>query len=101
MQNEFKVTRLQLQTINTHIGYLMETMSLEKTVPQLVERRILSHRQAEELWQETSHQQKVISVIDAFKNIPTSLGKLPTFCAALVSAGQPNIAEKLLNSENS
>ena len=98
MQNEFKVTRLQLQTINAHIGYLMETMSLEKTVPQLVERRILSHRQAEGLWQESTHQQRLVFVIEAFKKIPT-LGRLQTFCAALVSAGQPNIAEKLLNSE--
>ena len=100
MQNVFKMIRLQLQAIHAHIGYLMEEMSVDEVVPHLVQMKLLSETQAAAVWEMSSQQDKVAAVVDAvFEVKKRDVGILPTFCAALVSAEQAHIAERLLNSE--
>ena len=100
MQNEFKVVRLQLQAIEAHISYLMEEMSVDEVVPHLVQMRLLSEAQAADLWEMSSRQDKVSAVINAVNEYENdAVGRLPTLCAALVSAEQAHIVERLLNSE--
>ena len=100
MQNVFKVIRLQLQAIHAHISYLMEEMSVDEVVPHLVQMRLLSKTQGTDLWEMSSRQDKVTAVVDAvFEVKKRDVGILPTFCAALVSAEQAHIAERLFKSE--
>ena len=100
MQNVFKVIRLQLQAIHAHISYLMEEMTVDEVVPHLVQMRLLSETQAAAVWEMSSQQDKVTAVIDAvFEVKKRDVGILPTFCAALVSAEQAHIAERLFKSE--
>ena len=99
MQNELKVVRLQLQAIEAHISYLMEEMSVDGVVPHLVQMRLLSVTQAIGLKEMSSQHDQVAVVIDAVIDALYGVGRLPTLCAALVSAEQAHIAERLLNSE--
>ena len=100
MHNKFKVIRLQLQAIHAHISYLMEEMLVDEVVPHLVQMRLLSETQVTDLWEMSSQQDKVTAVVDAvFEVKKRDVGILPTFCAALVSAEQSHIAERLFKSE--
>ena len=100
MQNEFKVVRLQIQAIEAHISYLMEEMSVDEVVPHLVQMRLLSEAQATAVWEMSSRQGKVSAVINAVnEGVNDAVGMLSTLSAALVSAEQAHIAERLLNSE--
>ena len=97
MQNEQKVRRLERQTLYTNIGYLMESLLLEKIVPHTVERKLLSVTQAADLWRKSS-QREILS--EFFPLIAGGdVGTLSTFCAALVSAGYPHVADALCKSE--
>ena len=104
MQNEHKVVRLQLQTLDAHNGYLLERMSPDDVVPHLIQRRLLTQNEAGEVREETSRQEKVFVIIDKIrrhkKDKKYGVGKLPTFCAALLSAGQPHVSQRLLKSES-
>ena len=100
MQNEHKVMRLQLQAIDSHYSHLLEEMSAEEVVPHLVQRRLLTETQAAAVWEESSPPDRVVAVVEAVRDDENDVvGRLPTFCAALVSAGLPHVAERLLNSE--
>ena len=97
MQNERKVSRLEHQALYTNIGYLMESLSVEKIVPHTVERKLLSVTQAADLWRKSS-QQEILSEILLLITVG-GVGTLSTFCAALVSAGYPYVADALQKSE--
>ena len=100
MQNEHKVMRLQLQAIFSHISYLIGELPVDDLVPHLVQRRLLTETQGREVQWMSGQPAKVCHMIDALrKNKNNFAGRLPTFCAALVSIRQTNIAEKLKNSE--
>ena len=98
MQNEYKVIRLERDTINIHCSYLMDEMSPDAVVPYLVERRLLSPEKAAEVVEMSSKTKKVFAILEAVKE-KAVVGRLSTFCAALISAGQPHIADRLTDSE--
>ena len=97
MQNEHKVMRLQLQAIFSHISYLVEELSTDDIVPHLIQRRLLTEAEGEEVWGMSSQLEKVYKIV---KELGSDLvGRLPTLCAALFSVGQPHAAKRLHNSE--
>ena len=98
MQNEYKVIRLEGGAINIHCSYLMDEMSPDAVVPYLVERRLLSPEKAVEVVEMSSKTKKMVSILKAVKE-KSVVGRLSTFCAALISAGQPHIADQLTDSE--
>ena len=98
MQNERKVMRLERQALYTNISYLKESLSLEKIVPHTVERKLLSETQAADLWKKSS-QREILSEILLGITAVGGVGTLSTFCAALVSAGYPHVADALQKSE--
>ena len=98
MQNEYKVIRLEGDTINIHCSYLIDEMSPDAVVPYLVERRLLSPEKAVEVVEMSSDTNKVGSILKALGE-KGGVGKLSTFCAALISAGQQHIADRLTDSE--
>ena len=95
MQNEHKVVRLEHVTMLVLVSYLMDSMSPEKVVPHLVKRRLLTHDAAVEVLR--MHVQ-VPGIVDRIEK-HMKVGMLSTLCAALFSAGQSNVAERLLNSK--
>ena len=102
MQNEHKVVRLEWQAIHVNYSYLQDEMAPAQLVPHLVERRLLTPEKAKEVKEKGSRLQKVSTILQALmENLHADLvvGTLPTFCAALISAGQPHIAERLADSE--
>ena len=98
MQNEHKVVRLEWQAIHVNYSYLLDEMAPAQLVPHLVERRLLTPEKAKEVKEKGSRLQKVSTILQALF-VNRVLGRLPTFCAALISAGQPHIAERLADSE--
>ena len=100
MQLEYKVFRLQLQALDVNYSYLLEEMSPDEVVPYLVQRRLLTQKQAAEVWEKSSQLDKVHKIVDVLrKQRKNVVGMLPTFCAALTNARQLCIAERLFNSE--
>ena len=97
MQNEHKVIRLQFQAIDANISYLLEEMSPEAIVPHMLQRRLLTRDDAAKVFEEKSQLRKVLAVIDKMRK--RAVGGLLTFCAALIGAGQPHVAQKILSSE--
>ena len=95
MQNEHKVVRLEHVTMQVLFSYLMDSMSPEKVVPHLVKRRLLTQDAAVEVLR--MHIQ-VPGIVDRIGK-HMKVGMLSTLCAALFSAGQSNVAERLLNSK--
>ena len=98
MQNEYKVIRLEEDAISIHCSYLMDEMSPEVVMPYLVERRLLSSKKAAEVEAMSSKTKKVFAILKALNQI-SAVGRLSTICAALISAGQPHIADRLTDSE--
>ena len=98
MQNEYKVIRLEEGAINIHCSYLMDEMSPDAVVPYLVERRLLSPEKAAEVEEMSSKTKKVFAILEAVKE-KVVVGRLSTFCAALISAEHPHIADRLTDSE--
>ena len=90
--------RLERQALYTSISYLKESLSLEKIVSYTVERKLLSVTQAADLWRKSS-QQEILSEILLGITAVWRVGTLSTFCAALVSAGYPHVADALHKSE--
>ena len=100
MQLEWKVIRLGLQAIDTNYSYLLEEMSPDEVVPHLVQRRLLTQSQAEEVWAKSSQLEKVYAVVEALREpMNRVVGRFPTFCMALANAGQLHVSERLRNSE--
>ena len=97
MQNEYKVIRLELQAIHVHYSYILAEMSADKAVPHLVERRLLSPAQANEVNEQSSPPVKASAILQALKRNMV-VGTLPTFCAVLVSIGLSDMAESLASS---
>ena len=92
--------RLQLQAIFSHISYLIGELPVDDLVPHLVQRRLLTETQGREVQWMSGQPAKVSHMIDALREDENDFaGRLPTFCAALVSIGQTSIVEKLSNSE--
>ena len=98
MQNEYKVIRLENHALGIHCSYLMDEMSPDAVVPYLVERRLLSPEKATKVVEMSSKTKKVFAILKALQKEKV-VGKLSTFCAALISAGQPHIADQLTDSE--
>ena len=94
MQNEYKVIRLEGGAINIHCSYLMDEMSPDAVVPYIVERRLLSPEKAAEVEEMSSKTKKVFAILKALDE-KIVVGRLSTFCAALICAGQPHIADRL------
>ena len=85
-----------------HYSYMLDEMSPDAVVPYLVERRLLSPEQAKEVNEISSRLGKVSAILQALQGkiiVGKSVGVLPTFCAALISAGLSQIAERLTESE--
>ena len=99
MQNEHTVIRLEWQAIRTNYSYILDELAPDGLVPYLEERRLLSREKAQDVTGKSSRLQKVSTILQALKET-TIVGTLPTFCAALISAGQPHIARRLNHSEN-
>lgn len=97
LQKEHKVIRLESQAIHTNHSYMLDEMVPDQIVPYLVERRLLSPEKAQDVI--GSRLQKASTILQAL-NEKVVVGTLPTFCASLISAGQPHIAERLDCSEN-
>ena len=97
LQKEHKVIRLESQAIHTNHSYMLNEMVPDEIVPYLVERRLLSPEKAQDVI--GSRLQKASTILEAL-NEKVMVGTLPTFCASLISAGQPLIAERLDHSEN-
>ena len=98
MQNKHKVIRLAWQAIHVHYSYMLDEMSPDAVVPYLVERRLLSSEQAKEVNEVSSRPGKVTTILQALDE-KEIVGRLPTFCAALISAGLSQLAERLTESE--
>ena len=98
MQNEYKVIRLEEDVLGIHISYLIDEMSPDAVVPYHVERRLLSPENASEVVEMSSKTKKVFAILKALDE-KSVVGRLSTFCAALISAGQPHIADRLTDSE--
>ena len=98
MQNEHKVIRLEWQAIHVHYSYMLDEMSPDAVVPYLVERRLLSPEQAQEVNEISSRLGKVTAILQALQG-KIIVGRLPTFCAALISAGLSQISDRLTESE--
>ena len=98
MLNEYKVIRLEEDTISIHCSYLIDEMSPDAVVPYLVERRLLSPEKATKVVEMSSKTKKVFAILKALQQ-KSVVGRLSTFCAALISAGQPHIADRLTDSE--
>ena len=94
MQNEHTVTRLQWQAINVNYSYLLDEMTPDELVPHLVARRLLTPEKAKEVTGESTRLQKITTILEALR-LQIVVGRLPTFCAALLDTGQPNVAERL------
>ena len=77
---------------------MLEEMPADSVVPHLVERRLLSPTQAKEVKDLGSRLEKVSVVLQALRGNMV-VGRLPTFCATLISAGLSHIAERLSNSK--
>ena len=100
MQNEYKVMRLQLQAIISNISYLVEELSTDEIVPQLIKRRLLTEAEGEKVLGVGSQLEKVYKIVQELRCVTLYLvGTLPTLSAALLSARQPHVAERLHNSE--
>ncbi|CAI8058513.1 Ankyrin repeat domain-containing protein 50 [Geodia barretti] len=100
MQLEWKVIRLGLQAIDTNYSYLLEEMSPDEVVPHLVQRRLLTQPQGEEVWAKSSQLEKVHIIVEALRDADNIVvGMFPTFCMALANAGQLHVSERLRNSE--
>ena len=100
MQLEYKVIRLHRQAIDVNYSYLLEEMSPDEVVPYLVQRRLLSQTQAAEVWEKSSPLDKVHKIVAVLREEDNEVvGMFPTFCAALTSAQQLHISERLLSSE--
>ena len=98
MQNEYKVIRLERHTIDVHYSYMLSEISPDVLLPYLVDRRLLSSTEAANVNEMSSQSKKVLAILEALRK-RIIVGTLPTFCAALKSAQQPDIAERLSNSE--
>ena len=98
MQSEYKVIRLEQQVIHSHYSYILAEMPTDKIVPHMVERRLLSPTQAKGVHGLGSQLEKVSAVLRALRG-NMIVGVLPTFCAALISAGLSHIAERLTYSK--
>ena len=99
LQKEHKVIRLESQAIHTNHNYMLNEMVPDEIVPYLVERRLLSPEKAQDVIEKSSRLEKVSTLLQAL-NKDVMVGTLPTFCASLISSGQPHIAERLDHSEN-
>ena len=95
MQNEYKVIRLERDTISIHCSYLIDEMSPDAVMPYLVERRLLPAAEVVEMSSKTKKVSAILKALDE-KSV---VGRLSTFCAALISAGQQYIADRLTDSE--
>ena len=76
----------------------MAEMSPDAVVPCLVQRRLLSPENAAEVVEMSSKTKKVSAILKVLDE-KVVVGLLSTFCAALISAGQPHIADRLTDSE--
>ena len=100
MQLEYKVIRLQRQAIDVNYSYLLEEMSPDEVVPYLVQRRLLTQAHAADVLGESSQLNKVYIILSVLNEVQNEIvGMLPTFLAALVTAGHLHVSERLLNSE--
>ena len=95
MQNEHKVTRLQRQAIHCNYSYLLDEMAPDELVPHLVARRLLTPEKAKEVSAKNDRLQKITTILEALHLQLFIMGMLPTFRAALLDTGQPNVAERL------
>ena len=98
MQNEYKVIRLEQHTIDVHYSSMLSEISPDVLLPYLVDRRLLSSTEAANVNEMSSQSKKILAILEAL-NERNIVGVLPTFCASLKSAQQPDIAERLSNSE--
>ena len=98
MQNEYKVVRLEQHTIDVHFSSMLSEISPDVLLPYLVDGRLLSSTEAANVNETSSQSKKILVILEALKE-GNIVGVLPTFCAALKSAQQPDIAERLSNSE--
>ncbi|CAI7993124.1 hypothetical protein GBAR_LOCUS1191, partial [Geodia barretti] len=90
--------RLGLQAIDTNYSYLLEEMSPDEVVPHLVQRRLLTQPQGEEVWAKSSRLEKVHIIVEALREAKNKVvGMFPTFCMALANAGQLHVSERLRN----
>ena len=100
MQNEYKVMRLQLQAIFSHINYLVEELKVDEVVPHLVQRRLLTEAEGKEVVvinTQFERVYKIMIILEVYENV--TVGIMPTFYGGLVGAGQLHVAKRLNDSE--
>ena len=103
MQNVQKVVRLEWQAIVVHYGFILDELQHELrtdlVLAHLAKRRLLSLMEAKDINKDNHSQlQKVYAMLRALES-NNVVGRLPTFCAALTSAGQTDLAERIMQSE--
>ena len=100
MQLEYKVIRLQLQALDVNVSYLLEEMSPDEAVPHLVQQRVLTEKEAAEVWEKSTQLEKVRRIVDVLRHPKNHVvGRFLTFCMALTNAGQFQLSETLCKSE--
>ena len=103
MQNVQKVVRLEWQAIMVHYGIILDELQHELqtqlVLGHLVRRRLLSLEIAKNIDREKHGEFQKISAIMLALGENDVVGRLPTFCAALTSAGQTHLADRIMQSE--
>ena len=100
MQLEYKVIRLQLQALEVNVSYLLEEMSPDEAVPHLVQQRVLTEKEAAEVWGKSTQLEKVLKIVKVLRDPKNRVvGRFLTLCMALTNAGQFNVSETLCKSE--
>ena len=101
MHSEYKVIRLESEAIHVNYSYLLEHLSPDELLPQLIARRLLTPekmRQVKSLSLSSRHKQ-ITTILNALSALMV-VGLLPTLYAALSSIpSHENISERLRQCE--
>ena len=98
MHSEHRVIRLGHTSVDVHYSCLIDKLSPDQLVPHLVQRRLLKPETAAKIGEIESHIKKVSLIVKSRGDCHVA-GMLPTFCAALISAGNQRVADVLMSSE--
>ena len=74
---------------------MLDEMVPDELVPHLVARRLLTPEKAKAVTAKSDRLQKITTILEALRLQLIIVGILPTFCAALLDTGQPNVAKQL------
>ena len=95
MHSEYKVIRLEREAIHVNYSYLLEHLSPDELLPQLVARRLLTPEEMRQVKNMSSRHKQITTILNALNGLMV-VGMLPTLYAALSSIpSHENISEQL------